>query len=171
MVHEEINLMRITIVALALIVASCAVNSGPKDLSTLNAFLEKATSNPDNDQLALYQAVDQYTDWVDSPEAGVQQAKEFITADGVKVLGARARFNSAKQLVYTEVKMEQGSNCLLARDLAARIGAKITLGPTDRPVAFGSMSRKNANSLLTLRTSEKSPCLGSLAARPKVARP
>lgn len=163
--------MRIMTLALALVIASCAASPTLKELPTLNAFVEKATSNPHADHVALYQAIDQYTDWEASPEVGIQQAKEFTTAEGAKVLGARARFNSAQQLVYTEVKIEQGANCLLARDLAARIGAKITFGPTDGPVSFASISRKNADSLLTLRTSDNSPCLGSLAARPKVARP
>jgi hypothetical protein len=162
--------MRTLAVSLALAVASCAANPSPRNLSTLNAFLEKATSKPDNDQLALYQAVEQNSDWIGSTEAGAQQAREFITADGVKVVGVLARFNSDKQLVYTEVKIEQGPNCLLARDWATRIGARVTFGPTDELVAFGSLSRENAMSLLTLRTSDNSPCLGSLAARTKVAR-
>ena len=171
MVLEAINPMRITAMALALVIASCAANPSPKNISTFDSFLEKATSDPDNNEIAIYQAVDQNSDWVDSPEAGVQQAKEFITADGVKVFGARARFNSAKQLVYTEVKVEQSSNCLLTRDLGARIGARITPGPTDGPVPFASMSRENAKSLLTLRTRDNSSCLGSLSGRPKVSRP
>lgn len=163
--------MRITALALALVVTSCATSPTPEEPPTLNAFLEKATSNPDADHLALYQAIDQSTDWMDSSVAGTQQAKEFTTAEGIRVFGARARFNSAQQLVYAEVKIEQGEHCLLARDLAARIGAKITIGPTDGPVPFGSLSRKNADSLLTLRTGDNSPCLGSLSARPKVSRP